>query len=201
MNRAVSTTLAIGAALALISACGAETPDGQGTLDEATQAAAGTRNYFVQQGDTLFEIAQTHCTTVETVHALNPSIVNVDKIGVGELLHLPFTRHDDQGEALLMAMANGRDDEVLALLSSRFRDRVVSRAFEVAFEWIATPKQFGDTHLFVHVNGACVSVRDDSSGKRASSVIASPNGSQGLMFEDFSFAVDRTYQAYLSAKP
>ena len=50
--------------------------------------------YTVKKGDTLTAIATKHNTTVKAIQKLNPTIINVNKIKVGQVITLPDNKTD-----------------------------------------------------------------------------------------------------------
>jgi LysM repeat protein len=60
----------------------------QSATGTGTTPLVGTRQYTVQQYDTLFQIAQAHGTTVDAIAALN-GITNINSITMGDVLQIP----------------------------------------------------------------------------------------------------------------
>ena len=50
--------------------------------------------YTVKKGDTLSAIATKHKTTVKDIQKLNPTIINANKIKVGQVITLPDNKTD-----------------------------------------------------------------------------------------------------------
>lgn len=48
--------------------------------------------YFIRQGDTLSQIAQSHGVSVDAIMAVNPQIHDRDKIIAGDMIELPDGR-------------------------------------------------------------------------------------------------------------
>ncbi len=57
----------------------------------------GQGNYIIQYGDTLFGIARRHGTTVAAIRAINPQIVNPNRIYAGHRLAIPAATNPNIG--------------------------------------------------------------------------------------------------------
>ncbi|MBU5484403.1 LysM peptidoglycan-binding domain-containing protein [Clostridium sp. MSJ-11] len=51
----------------------------------------GTTIYTVQPGDTLYNIARNHITTIENILKFNPNIVNPNRIYTGQRIVIPWS--------------------------------------------------------------------------------------------------------------
>lgn len=63
-------------------------PSGGTTGGGTRRCPVGLRTYTIQRNDTLWQLAQRYCTTVDTIKAVNPGI-DPDNLTVGQMIWIP----------------------------------------------------------------------------------------------------------------